>query len=78
MVFDWAGLIDTLTPWVNLALAEVSEAGGDDTGMTGAVSSQVATVLDVLKVLRTVTSASYFEDGVLVTHTLLEFRDVAE
>ena len=32
--------------------------------------------LDVLKVLQRITSKSYLEDNVMVTHTLIEIRDV--
>jgi len=75
MVFDFAGLVDALTPWINLAI----EQGMKDSPMQAAmVASQVRIVLDVIKVLRTVTSESYFEDGALVTHSLTEIRDIEE
>ena len=41
-----------------------------------AIKSQVNTVLDVLSVLRRITSETYEENGVMVTHTLTEIRDV--
>jgi len=75
LVFDFAALIDTLTPWINLAI----EQGMKDSPMQAAmVAGQVQIVLDVIKVLRTVTSESYFEDGALVTHSLTEIRDIEE
>ena len=43
-----------------------------------AIAAQVHTVLDVLKVLRTVTSERYIEDGVMVGHTLVEIRDIGK
>ena len=70
-----AALVDTLTPWINLAI----EQGMKDSPMQAAmVAGQVQIVLDVIKVLRTVTSESYFEDGALVTHSLTEIRDIEE
>jgi len=75
VVFDFAALVDALTPWINLAI----EQGMKDSPMQAAmVAGQVQIVLDVIKVLRTVTSESYFEDGVLVTHSLTEIRDIEE
>jgi len=75
VVFDFAALVDTLTPWINLAI----EQGMKDSPMQAAmVAGQVQIVLDVIKVLRTVTSESYFEDGALVTHSLTEIRDIEE
>lgn len=80
-VVDCAGLIDAITPWVNMAVKKASENSADDGGgfnpMAG-LGMQVQTVLEVLKVFRTVTSEVYFEDDSLVTHSLMELRDVAE
>jgi hypothetical protein len=71
--FDFAGLIDAATPWIDLAVEAINEewGAGDET-----IGEQVHTVLEVLKVLRRVTSESYFEGDALVTHSLLEIRDV--
>lgn len=75
VVFDFAALVDALTPWINLAI----EQGMKDSPIQAAmVAGQVQIVLDVIKVLRTVTSESYFEDGALVTHSLTEIRDIEE
>lgn len=40
------------------------------------VVAQVRTVLKVARVLRSITCEIYVEDGVLVTHTLMEIRDI--
>jgi len=75
VVFDFAALVDTLTPWINLAI----EQGMKDSPMQAAmVAGQVQIVLEVIKVLRTVTAESYFENGALVTHSLTEIRDIEE
>ncbi len=73
--FDWAGLVTAAQPWIDLAVEQV-DAGSEEE--EAATVSQVQTVVDVLKVIRKVTSESRFEDDVLVTHTLLEIRDVEE
>lgn len=75
-MFDFAGLIDAVTPWVNFAVDVINQETGNDILTATSIRSQVNTVLEVLKVLRTITGESYFEDGALVTHTLVEIRDI--
>jgi len=78
---DCAGFIDTLTPWIDLAVEKISEASGGGGGgldFTAGLGMQVHIVLDVLKVFRCVTSEVYFEDDAVVTHTLFEIRDIPE
>ena len=48
----------------------------DDDPSAKFVLDQVHTALDVLKSLRTVESATYQENGAMITHTVTEFRDV--
>ncbi len=75
-VFDMAGFIEAVKPWVGLAFDQASAdepAGGE----IAAIREQVDTVLDVLQALRTFTSESYFEGGALVTHGLMEIEDIA-
>jgi hypothetical protein len=74
--FDWAGLVDAATPWVAVALEQMAQSQPEIKEKLPEIAPQVRTVLDVLKVLRTVSAEIYIEDGVLVTHTLLEVRDV--
>ena len=80
--FDWAGLVDAVTPWIELgvdalvkAQPEVSTFLGSEPGKPSVVD-QVRTVLSVLKTMRTITAESYLEDGLLVTHSLVEIRDI--
>lgn len=75
---DWAGLVDAVTPWVELAAAmAIQEQFGDGEGDEAkAIMTQVHTVLDILKCLKTVTSESYFEDGACVSHSLTEVQDL--
>ncbi len=48
----------------------------DDDPSAKFVLDQVQTVLEVLKTLRTVESATYLEKGTMVTHSMTEFRDL--
>ena len=74
-VFDWAAMVDAAKPWADLIVERIDEqSDGDDPS----VARQVETVLEVLKVIGKITGESYFEDNVLVTHTLIEIRDVPE
>jgi hypothetical protein len=80
--FDWAGLVDAAAPWIELGVNElvkhepkVAEFLGSEPGKPS-VTDQLRTVLTVLKTLRTITAESYLEDGLLVTHSLLEIRDI--
>ncbi len=76
-LLDWAALVDAATPWADLATRQiVKKKLGDDKDRLKAITDQVHTVLEVLKVVRTITGEAYFEDGVLVRHTLVEIRDV--
>jgi hypothetical protein len=71
---DFAGLIDALIPWVDFAIDWV--AGEDSSGQIEPIRQQVRTVLDVLKVLRTVTFETYREGSALVTHSRADVKDV--
>ncbi len=73
MVFDFAGLIDAVIPWIDLA---IDQGMRDNEFQAAMVKGQVGIVLDVLQVFRTAASESYFEHDALVTHSLMELRDV--
>ena len=65
--------------WINLVVERITQSQTDsDFSQAAAIKAQVGTVLEVLKVLRSITSESYVEDDALVTHTLVEIRDVEE
>jgi len=116
--FDWAGLVDAASPWVEYAVrqvvpdepegppaakakrprpkrapgkkaeakapeapkaeAKVVQAAKPNAPKPGkpAIMPQVRTVLNVLKCLRSITSETYREGDALVTHTLVEVRDL--
>jgi hypothetical protein len=75
---DWAALVDAASPWVDLAATMIikQELRDAKEEQAKSIMSQVHTVLDVLKCLKTVTSESYFEKGALVSHTLTEVQDL--
>lgn len=70
---DWAGLMDTLYPWVDFGVGVAS--GGDEDKQKDTMK-QAKDVFDVLKCLRSYTSATYFEGKALVTHGETIWRDV--
>jgi hypothetical protein len=65
---NWAGVVDAAAPWVDYAL--------DQTGTPKEVADQVRTVVQVLKVFRSFQSATYIENGVVVTHAETIVRDL--
>jgi hypothetical protein len=72
---DCAGIVTMLTPWVEygVGFALQFRGGGAD---AEAIMSQVKTGLEVLKVFRSYSSLTYFEDKVLVTHGETVIRDL--
>jgi hypothetical protein len=81
--FNWAGLIDAVSPWVELAVrASVSPGDGEGAGDEKAnkdradeIVHQVRVVLDVLKAFQHYTSVTYLEDGRLVTRSQTVIQD---
>ncbi len=78
--FDWAGLVEAATPWVDYGVRRAAEAnnngnGGGAEDLKGTLS-QVHGTLEVLKVLRTVSSATYVEGHSMVTHTEVHIKDL--
>jgi hypothetical protein len=79
VVFNWAGTVDALTPWLRLAAREAAKENlgvEDDDPQIEAIVAQVETVLEVLKAMRGCTAECYFEDGALVTHSMMEVQDI--
>jgi hypothetical protein len=72
--FAWADLLDTAMPWIDFGLNQIDDPqfGGD----RQSAIDQIHTVLEVLKCYRSITVESRVEEGCLVTHSLLEIRDV--
>ena len=78
---NWPAIVDAATPWIEMG---VSAAIGDGFIADGPnkkrdeIMAQVKTVLEVLKVYRGTTSATFFEDGVIVTHSESVFKDLGK
>jgi hypothetical protein len=79
-LFDWAGLVDAFTPWVDYAAPLVIERAGvspdDDKKKFNEILDQVKTVLTVLKCFKGATTITTIEDGVAVTHTAEVYEDL--
>ena len=75
---DWAGVVETAAPWVDYFIDQYQPDSdqGPPSIPKALIQTQVRTVADVLKALRSVTNETYFEDGVMVNHGLAEFRDL--
>ncbi len=74
----WSGLIDAARPWVNLATKQAADPQVETPVQLYQIASQAPAALEVLKVLQTVSSESYLEDQAMVTHLLLEIRDIKD
>jgi len=83
-LLDFAGLIEAVRPWAEFIAREaireqmgISEDSSEqEKAQAESIVEQVHTVLDVLKVLRTVTAETHFDRGAMITHTLTEIRDL--
>jgi hypothetical protein len=78
--FSMAAFVDAVAPWAMFALQHaplerLAPGAGDEKKAREDVLKQVRTLLDVLKVFRVSTSATYFEDGALITHSETIVRD---
>jgi hypothetical protein len=75
---DCAGLVEASTPWIEYLVRMVyaDSHGAHDLGELKKTLTQVHSVLEILKVLRTVSSATYVEGKTFVTHTEIHIRDI--
>ena len=85
--FDCAGLIEATTPWIEYGVRAVYakthegegvglQAGGHDPDELKKTLAQVRSGMEILKVLRTISSATYVEGNTFVTHTEVHIRDI--
>ena len=77
--FNWPALVDAATPWVELganAIMDKNLPGDAPQKVRDDILDQVRTVLSVLKTYRGTTSATYVEDGVVVTHSETVVKDI--
>ena len=76
---DTAALIDLTAPSINRSakrLCELFYNGSDLDALQRQVELHVGTVLECLKVLRSVAVETYTENGAMVTHTFWELKDL--
>jgi hypothetical protein len=82
-VFDWPGLIDLVSPWIEFGVRTAHMARSGDGGEAGpgkkemdGIIKQMRVVADVLKAFQRFSAGSYLEDGALVTHhqTIIQDR----
>jgi hypothetical protein len=85
--FNWPGFIDAVSPWVLFAVEQAhlekalpaSEEKKDDADAQKKqheeIMRHVRTILDALKAIRTSSSATYLENGALITHSEVVIRD---
>ena len=85
--FSWAALVEAVAPWVESGLGMAApfiemqfKKLTDDVGpkMNMSLLDQVRALVEVMKVWRGYSSATYFEDGALVTHGETLIRDLAK
>ena len=76
LYFNWPALVDTLTPWAEFGATAILDSKDVPKDAHAEILGQVRTVLEVLKVYRGTTSATYLEDGVTVTHYETVIKDL--
>lgn len=77
-VLDWPGLVDVSTPWVEFGVrTALADFKGQKEFEADAVLPQVSAVLAALKSFRGASSATYVEDGKVVTHTEIVIKDLS-
>jgi hypothetical protein len=79
-IFNWASIVDTLVPWAEFAAGSLVIAPeGQEAqakAMLKAVTSQIRTIAEVVKVYKGTTTATYVEDGKLITRSVSIIRDL--
>lgn len=84
---DVARLVDTASPWVEMAATKIMEEQWDvdpddvpeeTQQQMDEVLAQIRTLLEVLKAVRKVTGEMYLEGDAMVGHSLIEIRDVEQ
>ena len=74
--FNFTELFGVLTPWVNYAFEQIPEQ--QMAGQKELVLSQVRTLMEVLSTIKCVTSETYVENNILVSHSLVEIHDLGK
>ncbi len=75
-MFDFAGLIDAISPWVEYGFMVAEQQQSQENVMMKGIQSQVGTILTVMRCLGNATTATFVEDDVVITHFEWRIRDV--
>jgi hypothetical protein len=75
MYFNWPALVDTATPWLELAIS-TAKPPAFPPGTDGDVLKQTLTLLEICKVLRSFSNVTYQENGIWITHSETVIRDL--
>jgi len=75
-VLQWATLLDTAAPWIDLAADQAIKEKCNDAKKAVEIRQQVRTGIDLLKVLRTMTAENYVENEAVVGHHVAVIRHV--
>jgi hypothetical protein len=78
LYFDFPGLVDTVRPWAELAVAHHASESDDENAeaQAKAIIEQIGTGAEILKCYRGTTSVTYIEDGATVTRRESVFEDL--
>ena len=79
VVFNLPGTLTAAMPWIEVGLKAAASqyiAPQDIAAQYQIVAPQLGTLVEVLSVIRGITSETYLKDGVVVTHILTEIRDI--
>ncbi len=74
--FNFNELIAALTPWVNYVFERIPDQQMD--GQKELILPQVHTLLEVLSTVKCITSETYIEDNIMVSHSLVEIHDLGK
>ena len=77
-VVRWPGLVDLAHPWIDMGVrSTLADHKGPKELDPETVLQQVKVVLAVLKTFKSASSATYVEDGKIVSHTEIIIKDLA-
>ena len=79
VAFDWPQTLQVAMPWVEVGIKKAATRfmGPDDVNAQFQMfKPQLDTIVEVLSAVREITSESYMDDGVMVTHTLTKIDDI--
>lgn len=79
VAFNMPETLKAVMPWAEIGVKKTASRFMGDEDMKkvfGVLNPQFATLAEVLSAVRGITCESYFEDGIMVTHSLMEISDI--